>query len=116
MGRKRITPEKVKSVKASFKVLKEDLHLDVSDMIESSVTGLFESVNKKATHVTALMSGLVTDLDEFLNEIADQMDQLDNNLARKIKYTQETADDKASKNRVVKKQLELDRQLYRGLP
>ncbi|MBP2623896.1 hypothetical protein [Streptococcus oricebi] len=114
MSRKRITPEKMKGVKASFKAVGENLKDNASDLIDSSATESFSTATKEAKELSQTLESTVDSLDQFLNSMADEIQTMDAELARNIKYTMphviSEADKRANAKRFAQKQVDLDKQ------
>ena len=107
MSRKRITPEKMKSVKASFKLTNEAMNHEVSDLIESSVTGNLGLADTLSKTVCKTVADTIDSFDQFLNEVADTMAELDSELAEKITYeVDQTYFSRQERNKKIQRDME----------
>ena len=82
---KRISPEHIKGVEASFKVTDSHLAEKSSDLIESDATEKLSAATSSVKQIVTDMSDTVENLDKYLNSIADAFAKVDGDLAKEIK-------------------------------
>ncbi|RSI33873.1 hypothetical protein [Streptococcus sanguinis] len=82
---KRISPDHIKGVEASFKVADSHLAEKSSDLIESDATEKLSAATSSVKQIITDMSDTVENLDKYLNSIADAFAKVDGDLAKEIK-------------------------------
>lgn len=84
MGEKRIQPEVMKSVTASFDVMDAKLETDISGMIQAPVTANFQSCTDEVKALTTSLVSTISSLDVYLNSVADVFSKVDSDIAYAI--------------------------------
>ena len=123
MGRKRILPEHIKSVKHSFADMSGRIEEKSSSLIESSATTHLASATDAVKALTKDLVPVIESFDEYLNSVADEFSRIDNEIGHMIEggslqqYANGKSDTDMIKDRhITNKQMELYKQRYSDFP
>lgn len=123
MGRKRILPEHIKSVKHSFEDMSGRIEEKSSGLIESSATTHLASATDAVKALTKDLVPVIESFDEYLNSVADEFSRIDNEIGHMIEggslqqYANGKSDTDMIKDRhITNKQMELYKQRYSDFP
>lgn len=123
MGRKRILPEHIKSVKHSFEDMSGRIEEKSSSLIESSATTHLASATDAVKALTKDLVPVIESFDEYLNSVADEFSRIDNEIGHMIEggslqqYANGKSDTDMIKDRhITNKQMELYKQRYSDFP
>ncbi|KGM36489.1 MULTISPECIES: hypothetical protein [Streptococcus] len=123
MGRKRILPEHIKSVKHSFEDMSGRIEEKSSSLIESSATTHLASATDAVKALTKDLVPVIESFDEYLNSVADEFSRIDNEIGHMIEggslqqYANGKSDTEMVRKRyITQKNIENYNRMYNDFP
>ena len=123
MGRKRILPEHIKSVKHSFEDMSSRIEEKSSSLIDSSATTHLASATDAVKALTKDLVPVIESFDEYLNSVADEFSRIDNEIGHMIEggslqqYANGKSDTEMVRKRyITQKNIENYNRMYNDFP
>ena len=123
MGRKRILPEHIKSVKHSFEDMSGRIEEKSSSLIESSATTHLASATDAVKALTKDLVPVIESFDEYLNSVSDEFSRIDNEIGHMIEggslqqYANGKSDTEMVRKRyITQKNIENYNRMYNDFP